>query len=65
LVFRESANERREARLMVFIVKPSLMPSPERRFHWEFKEVAARASLETYTTDDLSVVCAWLVLEKK
>jgi hypothetical protein len=38
---------------MVFTVKPSLMPSS--------KEYATRASLETYTPNNLSVVSTGLV----
>jgi hypothetical protein len=49
---------------MVFIVEPSLMPSPDRSFHWEVKEAVARASLETYAPDNLSVVTAGLVLQE-
>jgi hypothetical protein len=62
LTFRESAHERREARFMVFIVKPSLVPSLERSLHRKVKETTQRASLETHASNNLSVSGAQLVL---
>jgi hypothetical protein len=50
---------------MVFIVKLGLMPSPKRRFHWEGKEAAARASLKTHAPDNPSVVSAGLVFQEE
>jgi hypothetical protein len=61
LVLRGLANKGGEARFMIFTVKLGLVSSPERSFHREVKETAARASLKTYTLDDLSVIGAWLV----
>jgi hypothetical protein len=46
---------------MVFVVKPSLVPSPERRLHWKIKEATQRVSLETNASNNLSVSSTWLV----
>jgi hypothetical protein len=46
---------------MVFTIKPSLMPSPKRIFHWEVKETAVRVNLKTHAPDNLSVVSTGLV----
>jgi hypothetical protein len=45
----ESANKGREARFMVFGIKPGLVPSLERSLHWQIQEAVARARLEAYT----------------
>jgi hypothetical protein len=65
LKFRESANERGEARLMVLVVEPCHVPSLKGSLHWEVKEADARAGLETHTSDNLAVSGAWLVFEEK
>jgi hypothetical protein len=65
MTLKESTNKRREARFMILKIKPSLVPSPERSFHGEVKEAATRASFETNTLDDLSVIGAWLVFQEK
>jgi hypothetical protein len=54
-----------EARFMILKIKRSLVPSPERIFRGEVKEAATRASFETNTLDDLSVIGAWLVFQEK
>jgi hypothetical protein len=46
LKLRESAHERGEARFMVFAIKQSLVPSPERRFHRKVEEATKRMSLD-------------------
>jgi hypothetical protein len=46
---------------MVFTIKLGLVPSPERSFRGEVKESAARASLKTHASDDLSIFGARLV----
>jgi hypothetical protein len=61
LIYRESANEGGKDGLMIFTIKLGLVPSPERSFHREAKETAARMSLKTHAPDDLSVIDTWLV----
>jgi hypothetical protein len=61
LILREPTYKGREPRFMFFIVKPSLVPSPKRRFHGEVEKAAKRAGLESNALDNLSVVGAWLI----
>jgi hypothetical protein len=65
LELRDSANEGREARLMIFTIKPCPMPSPQRSFMGEVKEASAWASLKTYAPDNLTVNGTRLMFEKK
>jgi hypothetical protein len=61
VTLRESAHKGRKVGLVIFIVKPCFVPSPERRFHEEVEEAVARVSLESHAPDNLSVIGAWLV----
>jgi hypothetical protein len=64
LKLRESAHERAEARFMVFAIKQSLVPSPERRFHRKVEEATKRMSLESNAFDNILVIGAWLVFQE-
>jgi hypothetical protein len=65
LIFRESTHKRKKVGLVIFIIEPSFLPSPERGFHGEVKEAAARASLESNTPNNLLVIGALLVFNKE
>jgi hypothetical protein len=65
LTFVELAHEGREARIMVFIVESSLVPSLEGSLHRKVKDATRRASLETYAFDNLSVIGARWVFQKE
>jgi hypothetical protein len=60
---RESANEGREARIMVFTIKPGLVPSLERHLHWQIQEVVVRANLEAYAANNLPCISVGLILQ--
>jgi hypothetical protein len=62
VVLKKSTNEGREARFMVLAIKPRFVPSFETSFHQKVKEATMRASLKSYTVNDLSVINARLVL---
>jgi hypothetical protein len=61
LILRESAHERGEVGLMVFSIKPSHVPSPERNFHRKVKEATKTVSLESNAFDNLLVTGVWLI----
>jgi hypothetical protein len=63
--FREPAYEWREARFMVLKIEPCLLPSPMRGFQGKIQEASTRASLKTYTPNDLSVGCTRLILQEE
>jgi hypothetical protein len=65
LELRESANNWRDAGLMVLAVEPGSMPSPKRAFQWKIKEVGVRVGLEAYAPDNLLIGGAWLVFQEK
>jgi hypothetical protein len=65
LAFEESVHERRKVRFMVFAIKPSHVPSPERNLHRKVKETTQRVSLETNTSNNFLVRCAWLIFQKE
>jgi hypothetical protein len=58
LKLKESAYKRGDAGFTVFLIKPSPKTSLERRFHWKVEEVTKRTSLESNTSDNLSVIGA-------
>jgi hypothetical protein len=62
---RESANEGREARFMVFTIKPELVPSLERCLHWHIQEATVRARLEAYAIDNLLFIGTGLILQQE
>jgi hypothetical protein len=45
-----------EARLMVFAIKPLLMPSLKRRFQGELKKIVMHVRLDADTADNLSLI---------
>jgi hypothetical protein len=59
---KESANEGREARFMVFAIKLGLVTSLEQSLHWQIQEADARARLEAYAANDLPFIGAGLIL---
>jgi hypothetical protein len=61
----EPAYEQREARFMILTMEPYLVPSPKRGFQGKVEEASARASLETYAPNDVSVGDAQLILEEE
>jgi hypothetical protein len=61
----ELANEAREARFMVFTIKPGLVPSLEWSFHWQIQEAAVRVHLEAYTTNNLLFIGTELILQQE
>jgi hypothetical protein len=62
---RESANEGWEARFMVFVIKPGLVPSLERSLHLQIQETTVRAHLEAYAANDLSFIDTGLILQQE
>jgi hypothetical protein len=62
---RESANEGLEARLMVFTIKPGLVPSLEQSLHWQTQEAIVRTRLEAYAAYNLHFISAGLILQQK
>jgi hypothetical protein len=61
----EMANERGKAGLMVFAVKPLLVPPLEGRFQREIKDVAMQASLDANTTNDFVFCYTRLIFQKE
>jgi hypothetical protein len=61
VVLREVVDEGKKDGLMIFSVKPLLMPSLEGRFQREVKEVAMWVGLNTDTAFDLSFSSTRLV----
>jgi hypothetical protein len=47
LILRESTHKRGKVGFIVFAIKPSHVPSPEREFHRKIKEATYRAGLES------------------
>jgi hypothetical protein len=64
-VLGEAANEGREARFMVFTIKPGLMPSLEQGLQWEIQEAAMRVSFEAYAANKLPLIGAELILQEE
>jgi hypothetical protein len=64
-MFREASDERGKTGLMIFAVKPLLMPSLEGRFRREVEEVTMRAGLNTDTTYNISLSGSRLVFQEK
>jgi hypothetical protein len=62
---RESSNEWREARFMVFTIKLGLVPSLERSLHWQIQEAATRARLEAYIANNLPFISTGLILQQE
>jgi hypothetical protein len=58
----EPAYERREAEFVVLTIKPCPMLSPKRGFQEKVEEASTRASLKTYTPNDLLVGGTQLIL---
>jgi hypothetical protein len=65
LKFRESANERREARFLVLVVEPCHVPSLKGSHHRKVKVASTRMGLETHAPDNLAVSGAWLIFQEK
>jgi hypothetical protein len=61
----ESANKRREAGFMVFIVEPCYVPSTKRRLHGVFKEAGVRAGLKTHAPNNLAVRGTRLIFQEE
>jgi hypothetical protein len=61
----ESANEWREARFMIFTIKPGLMPSLERSLNWQIQEAIVRACLEAYATNNLQFIRTRLIPQQE
>jgi hypothetical protein len=55
----------KKARLIVFIIEPLFVPSFERGFQGEVKEVTAQANLNANTTNDLLVSGARLIFQEE
>jgi hypothetical protein len=55
----------REARFIVFIVKPSPMPSPEGRLHRTVKKATKRMSLESNASGNLLVIGVRLIFQEE
>jgi hypothetical protein len=65
LELRKVTYKWREARFMVFTIKPGHMPSPEGNFHWQIDESTVGASLKANTTDNFSIGSAQLVFQEE
>jgi hypothetical protein len=50
---------------MIFVVKPRFMTSLKGGLHRKIKEVTARVSLDAYTTDNLPLSSARLILQEE
>jgi hypothetical protein len=50
---------------MVLTIEPCPVPSPKRGFQGKIKEASMRASLKTYSPNDLLVGSTWLILQKE
>jgi hypothetical protein len=64
VVLREAANEGVQAGLMVFIAKPRLVPSFERKFQRKIRENVMWVSLDADATNDFPLSSTQLAFQK-